>query len=67
MSVPTLVPDPVHPGMFRIKIDGQLTDMVNLTRAKDTVAAYLETVERRRRAAAQPHTSPPIRLRRRAA
>jgi hypothetical protein len=65
--MPSIVPDPVHPGMFRIEINGQLTDMVNLTRAKDTVAAYLETVERRRRAAAQPHRSPPMRLKRRAA
>lgn len=35
-----IVPDPVWPGMYRIrKRDGSLTDMVNLTRAKDALCS----------------------------
>jgi len=31
-----VVPDPERPGMYRVRLpDGQLTDMVNLTRARD--------------------------------
>ena len=33
-----IVPDAIYPGMYRIRLsDGSLTDMVNLTRAKDAV------------------------------
>jgi hypothetical protein len=32
----TIVPDSTWPGMWRVRMpDGHLTDMVNLTRAKD--------------------------------
>jgi hypothetical protein len=31
-----VVPDPEWPGMYRVRLpDGQLTDMVNLTRARE--------------------------------
>jgi hypothetical protein len=37
---PRIVPDPIWPGMYRIRRpDGSLSDMVNLTRAKDALAA----------------------------
>ena len=36
---PRIVPDPKWPGMYRVRRpDGSLTDMVNLTRAKDALA-----------------------------
>src|SRR5262245_48445550 len=36
---PRIVPDPKWPGMYRIKRpDGSLSDMANLTRAKDALA-----------------------------
>src|SRR5215472_4108934 len=40
-----VVPDTVHPGMWRIRsLDGRLTDMANLPRARDAaVAIALET------------------------
>ena len=31
----TVIPDVVHPGMWRIWADGQLSDLANLTQAKD--------------------------------
>ena len=35
---PRIVPDPQWPGMYRVRRpDGSLTDMVNLTRAKDAL------------------------------
>jgi hypothetical protein len=35
---PRIVPDPVWPGMYRIRLpDGSLTDIANLTRAKDAL------------------------------
>jgi hypothetical protein len=38
---PHLVPDPTWRGMYRIKRpDGTLSDMVNLTQAKDALAAW---------------------------
>jgi hypothetical protein len=39
-----VVPDEKYPGMWRVKIRGELSDMVNLTRAKD--AAVCLTVSR---------------------
>jgi hypothetical protein len=37
---PRIVPDGRWPGMFRLRLpDGSLSDMVNLTRAKDALAA----------------------------
>jgi hypothetical protein len=50
MIKPRLEPDANWPGMWRVRWrDGTLSDMVNLTRAKDAIACFLETVERRRR------------------
>jgi hypothetical protein len=47
---PKLVPDAVHPGMRRVRWpDDRLSDMTNLTRAKDAVACFMETEERRQR------------------
>src|SRR5262249_39517935 len=40
-----IVPDERFPGMYRLKCtDGSLSDMVNLTRAKDALAAMHERV-----------------------
>ena len=47
---PKLVPDAAHPGMRRVRWpNGRLSDMTNLTRAKDAVACFMETEERRQR------------------
>jgi hypothetical protein len=47
---PKVVPDAAHPGMWRVRWpDGRLSDMTNLTRAKDAVACFMETEERRQR------------------
>jgi hypothetical protein len=38
---PRIVPDPKWPGMYRIKRpDGSLSDMTNLTRAKDALLSW---------------------------
>jgi hypothetical protein len=45
-----VVPDAVHPGIWRVRWpDGRLSDMTNLTRAKDAVACFVATEERRHR------------------
>ena len=50
MRRPKLMPDAAHPGMWRVRWpDGRLSDMTNLTRAKDAVACFVETEERRQR------------------
>ena len=47
---PKLVPDATRPGMWRVRWpDGRLSDMTNLTRAKDAVTCFMETEERRQR------------------
>jgi hypothetical protein len=47
---PKVVPDIAHRGMKRVRWpDGSLSDMTNLSRAKDTVACFIETEERRQR------------------
>ena len=47
---PKLVRDATHPGMWRVRWpDGRLSDMTNLTRAKDAVACFMEIEERRQR------------------
>ena len=52
---PKAVPDAAHPGMWRVRWrDGRLSDMTNLTRAKDAVACFMETEERRRRGRHRP-------------
>ena len=50
MRRPKLMPDAVHPGIRRVRWpDGRLSDMTNLTRAKDAVTCSIETEERRQR------------------
>ena len=50
MGRPKLMPDAVHPGIWRVRWpDGRLSDMTNLTRAKDAVTCFIETEERRQR------------------
>jgi hypothetical protein len=47
---PKVVPDAARPGMWCVRWpDGRLSDMTNLTRAKDAVACFMETEERRQR------------------
>jgi hypothetical protein len=47
---PKVVPDAAHTGMWRVRWpDGRPSDMTNLTRAKDAVACFMETEERRQR------------------
>jgi hypothetical protein len=43
-------PDLTHPGMWRVQWpDGRLSDMTNLSRAKDAIASFMESEERRLR------------------
>jgi hypothetical protein len=43
-----VVPDPQDPGMYRVQwSDGRLSDMTNLTRAKDAIAVVQKTATRR--------------------
>jgi hypothetical protein len=50
MPRPKLEPDSAYPGMWRVQWpDGRLSDMTNLMRAKDAVACFMETEERRQR------------------
>ena len=45
-----VMPDTIHPSMWRVQWpDGSLSDMANLTRAKDAAACFMETEERRQR------------------
>ena len=47
---PRVLPDAAHRGMWRVRWpDGRLSEMTNLTRAKDAVACFMETEERRQR------------------
>jgi hypothetical protein len=50
---PGIVPDTRYPGMFRvIRPDGSLSDLANLTRARDALHAQIEREAAKRRAAA---------------
>ena len=52
-----VVADATYPGMFRVRLpDGELTDMVNRTRARDAAAAILLSIlnSRKTRPAASP-------------
>ena len=50
MRRPKLMPDSAHRGMWRVRWpDGRLSDLTKLTRAKDAVACFVETEERRQR------------------
>jgi hypothetical protein len=47
---PKVVPDAAHARMCRVRwSDGRLSDMTNLTRAKDAVVSFMGTEERRQR------------------
>jgi hypothetical protein len=57
---PKVVPDAARPGMWRARRpDGRLSDMTNLTRAKDAVACFMETEERRQRGRHSPSEGRP--------
>jgi hypothetical protein len=52
---PKVVSDVAHRGMWPVRWpDGRLSDMTNLTRAKDAVACFMETEERHRRGRHRP-------------
>jgi hypothetical protein len=52
---PKVVPDAARPNMSRVRWpDGRLSDMTNLMRAKDAVACFIETEERRQRGRHRP-------------
>jgi hypothetical protein len=57
-----VVPDSTL-GMWRVEWgDGERSDLTNLSRAKDALARYAESEERRRRARAEePRRRPPVR------
>jgi hypothetical protein len=57
------VPDPDHSGMWRVHWpDGRRSDIVNLSRAKDALASFVETEQRRHRRGRQtPPEALPIR------
>jgi hypothetical protein len=47
---PRVLPDATHPDMWRVRWpDGRLSDITNLTRAKDAVACFMESEGRRQR------------------
>jgi hypothetical protein len=46
---PKVIPDPTYPGMFRVRWPDGLSDMTNLSRAKDAVAAFMDSADRRQR------------------
>ena len=59
---PRVISDANYPGMYRVRwSDGTLSDMVNLSRANDGVACFVETAERRKRGAAEAYRSPVVR------
>jgi hypothetical protein len=48
LRIPGIVPDATYPGMYRVILpDGSLSDMVNLTRAKDALRVQREAVRNR--------------------
>ncbi len=49
--VATVISDAKWPGMWRVQIDGKLTDVVNITRAKDAAIALALADLKQRRAA----------------
>ena len=55
-----VVADKIYPGMFRVRLpDGELTDMVNRTRARDAAAAILLGILNSRKT---PAVASPMRL-----
>ena len=50
MRAPRIERDATFPNMWRVRWpSGCLSDMVNLSRAKDAVACFMESMERRQR------------------
>jgi len=39
-----VVPDKTYPGMYRVLADGQLSDMVNISRATDTALVLAQSI-----------------------
>jgi hypothetical protein len=64
-----VVPDDTYSGMWRIRLsDGRLTDMVNLTRAKDAgLSVALASLNTQKDYRESPPVAPPMRSKRRAA
>jgi hypothetical protein len=55
-----VVPEAAHRGMWRVRWpDGRLSDMTNLTRAKDALTCFIETEERRQRGRHSPSEGRP--------
>jgi hypothetical protein len=55
-------PDATYSGMWRVHWpDGAISDMTNLSRAKDAATRFAETAERRKRIPAEVHRSPVVR------
>ena len=58
-KAPTIIKDQNYPGMWRVLWpDGQLSDMVNLSRAKDAAASFMESEARRQRGRKRPVEAP---------
>jgi hypothetical protein len=58
-----VVRDETYSEMWRVRWpDGRLSDMANLTRAKDAAACFMESVERRRRGRQSQPEGAPMRL-----
>jgi hypothetical protein len=53
-------PDATYPGMWRINLRGRLSDMANLTRAKDAAITWALTDQNRYRET--PSEAPPMHL-----
>jgi hypothetical protein len=57
----TMVPDPIHPGMWRLHYsDGHVSDMVNLSRARDAAARFIEAEGSRQRGRRRVRQAPPV-------
>ena len=58
-----IVPDETYPEMHRVRWpDGELSDMVNLSRAHDAAARFNDTLEREYRGRGKPSEAPYVRL-----
>jgi hypothetical protein len=57
-----IIPDETHPEMHRVRWpDGNLSDMVNLSRANDAAAAFNDRLDRQYRGREKPLEAPPMR------
>jgi hypothetical protein len=58
-----IIPDETYPAMHRVRWpDGNLSDMVNLSRANDAAARFNESLEREYRGRGKPSGAPYVRL-----